>query len=73
MSKKSKKSSKWHFVSARAGETHYLTQAAAFADITASVIETGTVNAINQVSIGSEVSGTIKSLDADYNSIVKSG
>ena len=50
-----------------------MTQPAAFTDITASVTETGTVNAINQVSIGSEVSGTIKSISVDFNSVVKAG
>ena len=63
----------WHLISANSNGTQYVTQPAAFADIIASVIETGTVNAINQVSIGSEVSGTIKSLSVDFNSIVKAG
>jgi len=63
----------WHFISANSNEIQYVTQPAAFADITASVTETGTVNAINQVSIGSEVSGTIKSISVDFNSIVKAG
>ena len=31
------------------------------------------MNAINQVSIGSEVSGTIKSINVDFNSVVKAG
>jgi len=63
----------WHFISAGSGGVHYVTQPAAFADITASVTETGTVNAINQVSIGSEVSGTIRSIGVDFNSVVKAG
>jgi HlyD family secretion protein len=63
----------WHFISARSSRLQYVTQPAAFTDITASVTETGTVNAINQVSIGSEVSGTIKSISVDFNSIVKAG
>jgi HlyD family secretion protein len=63
----------WHLVSASSNGMQYVTQPAAFADITASVTETGTVNAINQVSIGSEVSGTIRSINVDFNSIVKAG
>jgi HlyD family secretion protein len=63
----------WHLISASSNGMQYVTQPAAFADITASVTETGTVNAINQVSIGSEVSGTIKSISVDFNSIVKAG
>ncbi len=42
-----------------------------FADISATVSETGTVNPVNTVSVGSEVSGTIIALGADYNSRVK--
>jgi len=63
----------WHLISARSNGLHYVTQPAAFTDITASVSETGIVNAINQVSIGSEVSGTIKSIRVDFNSAVKAG
>jgi HlyD family secretion protein len=63
----------WHLVSANSNGMQYATQPAALADITASVTETGTVNAINQISIGSEVSGTIKSINVDFNSIVKTG
>jgi HlyD family secretion protein len=63
----------WHLISAGSNRLQYATQPAAFTDITASVTETGTVNAINQVSIGSEVSGTIKSIRVDFNSTVKAG
>jgi HlyD family secretion protein len=50
---------------------HYITRPVGFADISATVSETGTVNPVNTVSVGSEVSGTINSLGADYNSRVK--
>jgi len=50
---------------------HYVTRPVGFADISATVSETGTVNPVNTVSVGSEVSGTIKSLGADFNSRVK--
>ena len=50
---------------------HYITRPVGFADISATVSETGTVNPVNTVSVGSEVSGTIKSLGADFNSRVK--
>ena len=50
---------------------HYITRPVSFADISATVNETGTVNPVNTVSVGSEVSGTIISLGADYNSHVK--
>ena len=50
---------------------HYITRPVGFADISATVSETGTVNPVNTVSVGSEVSGTIIALGADYNSRVK--
>jgi len=39
----------------------------------AKVTATGTVNPIKQVQVGSQVSGTIQSLGADYNSVVTPG
>jgi HlyD family secretion protein len=52
---------------------HYVTRPVGYADITATVSETGTVNPVNTVSVGSEVSGTIKTLGVDFNSHVKKG
>jgi len=52
---------------------HYITRPVGYADITATVSETGTVNPVNSVSVGSEVSGTIQTLGADFNSRVKKG
>ena len=37
------------------------------------VIATGTVNPVTLVQVGSQVSGTIKKLYADYNSVVRKG
>lgn len=51
----------------------YLTRPVSYVDITSSVTETGTINPVNQVSIGSEVSGTVTSVNADYNSVVHKG
>ena len=51
--------------------TYYITRPVGFTDITATVSETGTVNPVNTVLVGSEVSGTIITLGADYNSRVK--
>ena len=50
-----------------------MTRPVVYADISASVSETGTVNPVNTVDIGCEVSGTIRTLSVDYNSIVKKG
>lgn len=51
----------------------YVTRPAGYADIAASVHETGTVNPVNQVQVGSEVSGTVRTLHADFNDRVKTG
>ncbi len=56
-----------------ADAVHYVTRPVGYADITATVSETGTVNPVNEVSVGCEVSGTIKSLSVDYNSRVSQG
>jgi HlyD family secretion protein len=52
---------------------HYVARPVGYADISATVSETGTVNPVTQVDIGSEVSGTIQTLLVDYNSIVRKG
>ncbi|MBZ5559898.1 MAG: efflux RND transporter periplasmic adaptor subunit, partial [Acidobacteriia bacterium] len=41
--------------------------------ITRRVVATGTVQALTTVEVGSQVSGTIETLGADFNSIVKAG
>ena len=51
----------------------YVTKPAAYADITATVNETGVVNPVTQVMVGSEVSGTIRTLNVDFNSTVRKG
>jgi len=42
-------------------------------DITEAVTATGTLEALRTVQVGSQVSGTVSEMDADYNSIVKQG
>jgi HlyD family secretion protein len=42
-------------------------------DIASSVSATGTVNPVNTVLVGTQVSGTVKKLFADFNSTVKAG
>lgn len=51
----------------------YITKPVAYADISSTVEETGTVNPVNEVDVGTQVSGTISSLSADFNSVVKKG
>jgi HlyD family secretion protein len=51
----------------------YLTAPVSYADISATVEETGTVNPVNEVQVGTQVSGTISGLSVDFNSIVRKG
>ena len=51
----------------------YTTQPATKGDLTVTVTATGTVEPTNQVTISSELSGTIESVLADYNDVVKKG
>jgi len=51
----------------------YTTEEVARGDITRVVSATGTIQAVNTVTVGSQVSGTIKRIYVDYNSQVKKG
>jgi HlyD family secretion protein len=51
----------------------YRTEPVTRGDIQATVTATGTVNAVTTVQVGTQVSGTIKTLYVDFNSRVKKG
>ncbi|HET7263069.1 MAG TPA: efflux RND transporter periplasmic adaptor subunit [bacterium] len=51
----------------------YIARPVQYADISSTVTETGTVNPVDQIQVGTQVSGTIATLGADYNSRVKKG
>lgn len=51
----------------------YSTQPVTIGDLTVNVTATGTVQPTNEVSISSELSGTVSSVLADYNDTVKQG
>ena len=51
----------------------YTTQPVTSGDLTVTVTATGTVQPTNQVSISSELSGTVRSVLVDYNDTVKKG
>src|SRR6202158_1053590 len=51
----------------------YFTSKANRGNISQVVEDTGTINAVTTVQVGSQVSGTISSLNADFNSRVKKG
>jgi HlyD family secretion protein len=54
-------------------DPHYVTAQAKYADINSTIQETGTVNPVDEVDVGTQVSGTISQLFVDYNSIVHQG
>ncbi|NCO60579.1 MAG: efflux RND transporter periplasmic adaptor subunit [Deltaproteobacteria bacterium CG_4_8_14_3_um_filter_51_11] len=51
----------------------YLTEAARKGDLTMTVSATGTLQPTKQVDVGSEISGTIREVLVDFNSVVKAG
>lgn len=51
----------------------YKTEKVAKGDLVMSVTATGTVNAVTTVLVGTQVSGTIRSISVDFNSPVKKG
>lgn len=56
-----------------AGAVAYRQQAVQKGDLTITVTATGALEPTNQVDVGVEVSGTIKTVDVDYNAHVKKG
>ncbi|HJU49121.1 MAG TPA: biotin/lipoyl-binding protein, partial [Pseudogulbenkiania sp.] len=56
-----------------AGQPQYLTQEVRRGSLTVAVSATGTLQPTNQVDVGSEISGSIKSVEVDYNDRVKRG
>jgi HlyD family secretion protein len=58
---------------ASAEAPRYLTVAVTRGDVVLTVEATGTLEAVTTVQVGSQVSGTIQSLHADFNSVVKRG
>src|ERR1700731_1179924 len=55
------------------GDTSYQTATVTRGPITQAVTATGTLNPVQNVQVGSQVSGNIQKLFADFNSIVKAG
>lgn len=51
----------------------YQTQEVRQGDLIVTVSATGTLESTNQVDVGSEISGTIKTVEVEYNSVVKKG
>ncbi|RPH49024.1 MAG: efflux RND transporter periplasmic adaptor subunit [Desulfobacteraceae bacterium] len=56
-----------------ADKVEYKTESVQRGDLIVSVATTGTLQPTNQVEVGSELSGIIRTVEADYNDIVKIG
>lgn len=62
-----------YYAQADAAEPQIGTRLVTRGDIIQSVSATGTLETVTSVEVGTQVSGTVKSLDADFNSIVHKG
>ena len=63
----------WYWWASGTAPVHYKTAPVDRGPITSVVTATGTVNPVVSVQVGSQVSGKIAKLSADFNSIVKEG
>jgi len=61
------------FKSGKNGKVEYRTEVVGKGDIEALVVTSGTLNPIETVDVGAQVSGKIEKLYADFNTIVKKG
>lgn len=61
------------FISKKDSKPQFKTERLTIGEISASVTATGTLSAVTTVIVGTQVSGTIKEIFADYNSPVKKG
>jgi HlyD family secretion protein len=63
----------WYSASRPGAAVHYKTIPVTRGDLTVVVTATGTVQPVNQVDVGTEISGTIRTVEVDYNDRVKVG
>src|SRR4051812_42301316 len=63
----------FYFYGNRASAAEYLTAKVERGNLRNTVTATGTLQAVTTVQVGSQASGTISALYADYNSVVKKG
>jgi len=59
--------------SGNGGKVEFKTATIEKGDIESLISTTGTINPVDEVNVGSQVSGNILKLNADYNSVVKAG
>src|SRR2546426_7175297 len=62
----------WYFAHGRSSASQYQTAAVARGDLTQMVTATGQLDPVVNVQVGSQISGIIKKLMVDYNSVVAS-
>ena len=63
----------WYGVAGKRNAVQFKTAQVTRGSLKAAVTATGTVNPVVQVNVGTQVSGTIKHIYANYNSVVKKG
>ncbi|MBU4530101.1 MAG: efflux RND transporter periplasmic adaptor subunit [Hoeflea sp.] len=63
----------WWSAASRQSLPAYVTETVGKTDIVVQVTATGTVQPTGQVEISSELSGTVRSVEADFNDVVKKG
>ena len=63
----------WYSTARNGAAVQYKTAAVMRGDLTVIVTATGTLQPVNQVDVGTEISGTIRTVEADYNDRVKLG
>ncbi len=63
----------WYATTRNSAAVQYKTATVTRGDLTVVVTATGTVQPVNQVDVGTEISGTIKTVEVDYNDRVKIG
>ncbi len=63
----------YRYFQTRSGAPQYRTARVERGPLTATVSATGSLNAVVTVLVGSQVSGTIQELDADFNTVVRTG
>ncbi len=62
-----------YFQKARAPQVRFLTAPASRGDLRSVIMATGKVQPVSLISVGTQISGTLKELYVDYNSVVKAG
>lgn len=63
----------WYFFAQTTAQTTYTTQPVTRGDVVVTVRATGTIEPVDQVEISSELSGTMRYVDVDFNDVVKKG